>query len=292
MESTCIALSRGYKGIPTHFSFLSSKEIQELCRSFDDDPSLREFFLKSSLREWIEKLEGGDKRDKKRAIALDFVRTSGVVPRVVGKPQSNFFNYMALDIQEQLNGFFEEKIDRDLDHVLDKCIEKGIFTEDGSFKSSKDTILEAFQIHDDLFVLWCKPEDSGMFLEAWIYLLLKRILQKRRDIRLHFRTVIYGARDKNLGNSITEVDTLVLVKSQPRILIECKRNGKMEDILKFYGIVNLLGVPDGIFINGGAIKQKYHGLSRFENIHLLQNAFISPDFPEKLKGCVERIIHQ
>ena len=289
MESTCLALSERYKGIPSDFSFLASKEIRDLCRSFDDDPSLRRFFLELSLPEWIKELESGDKKDKKRAIALDFVRKSGVVPRVVGKPRSNFFNYMALDIQEQLNGFFEEKIDRDFDHVLDKCIEKGIFTEDDSFKSSKNTILETFQIHDDLFVLWCKPEDSGMFLETWIYFLLKKILQKIRNIRLHFRTVIYGVRDKNLRNSITEADTLILVKSQPKILIECKRKGQMEDILKFYGVVNLIGVPNGIFINGGAIKQKYQ---RFENIHLLQNAFTSPDFPERLRQCVEKIIHE
>ena len=287
MESICLTLSKRYTGILSDFSFLASKEIRDLCRSFDDDPSLRRFFLELSLLEWVKELKGDD---KKSAAALTFVRNSGVVPRVVGTPQSKFFKYMAYDIQEQLDRFFDDKIDRSFDHVLDKCIEKGIFVKDSSLKSSGGGIgLETFRIHDDLFVLWSKPEDRGMFLEIWVYFLLKRVFQKRHDIKLCFRTGIYGVHDKSLKNQITEIDTLILLKSQPKILIECKGNGRMEDILKFYGVVNLLGVPNAIFINGGAIEQKY---KEFENIHLLQNAFTSLNFPEELRWCVEKIIHQ
>jgi hypothetical protein len=110
-----------------------------------------------------------------------------------------------------------------------------------------------YEIDRDFMEFWFK--DKGTTFELWFYYVLMNYLHDGgdiRDIKLIRSMEVYYI---NSTLPMTEIDVLAVV-SNNIIACECKNTNKIsiEMILKFYGVMKILGIPHGIF----ACTSKYN----------------------------------
>ncbi|MDA0524900.1 restriction endonuclease [Methanococcoides alaskense] len=136
-----------------------------------------------------------------------------------------------------------------------------------------------------------KKENSGLFLELWLYHSLKTKFQETELIGIHhgvsvskdYQSQVDSVDDLlrdseiNTGSTITEVDVLITKNNEPYCIIECKCKDKgnvgMPDVLKLKGTMSLLGVEKGILFTKN-FRQDLGDSQVFENIYVIQDVLI------------------
>ena len=139
-----------------------------------------------------------------------------------------------------------------------------------------------------------------MFLEVWIYHLLKSFFNINTDLTIYHRVNVYTKKQQmesiqELANVkpsfiITDLDIALFKNKKPICGVECKHNADFSDVLKFYGVLKLLNIPDGIFVCVNSFSgEKYR---KFENIHIFSNVTENEAFLYKIKGVSAEIYHR
>ena len=97
-----------------------------------------------------------------------------------------------------------------------------------------------YKISESLYEIWIKPENTGLFLEVWVYHTLKEHFKSNEDIEIFHSVHVYnkGARaqpealealiESNVSKSeiseVTELDVLITKNNKPVCIIECKNS--------------------------------------------------------------------
>ena len=90
-------------------------------------------------------------------------------------------------------------------------------------------------------------------------------------------------------SSITELDVLITKNNKPICIIECKNSeADMSDILKQYGVTQLLNIENGIIVTDVFHKSK--GITYFENLHIVSDVINSLYFPANIVKLVDKIV--
>ena len=316
-----------YYGIPAKFDYIESGEIVRLISSFDDDIPLRKLFIENVLKDLpiIAKKNDKDIIDEKYQDLVDFINTSKILPLCIpSKPSENIYKFFTR-LTTTANELFQKKIERDFEDICIKAENIGIIKPELHIDSVKhngnnfqiittpdtkkifeyDTpsLFTFYKISESLYVLWVKPDDVGMFLEAWIYHILKSHFSDKEDIDIYFRTKIYKKTTEELKSVhelikakpkqpflITDIDISIFKKNIPICGIECKTEGKISDVIKFYGILKLLDIPDGIFLSINHSTDNKKKYRKFENIHIFEGVTENKNLPSELIKTVTQII--
>jgi len=305
-----------YYGDATPLGYVESPEVAKLILSFEDDKNLCGFFIKNVFKD-LPKKPNDNKKDEINEDyrnLIDFIRTSQIIPHCTpNKPSESTFKFFKRlsDIADTL---FQEKIDRRFANICEKAEKIGIIRPELYIDSVKhngktiqrinlhdekdelfvfDTCLFTFyKISESLFELWIKPENLGMFLEVWVYHMLKSFFDLK-DLTIYHRVNIYPKMKEmetiqDLANArpdfnITELDVAMFKNKKPICGVECKQKAEFSDLLKFYGTLKLLNIPEGIFVcvNQFAGHENYR---KFENIHIFTNVTEYDMFLSKMKG--------
>ncbi|MFZ3166475.1 MAG: hypothetical protein WA130_02585 [Candidatus Methanoperedens sp.] len=311
-----------YYGNATPLGYVESPEVSKLISSFEDDKPLCSFFIKNVFKD-LPKKTTDNKNDEEinedYRNLIDFIRTSQILPLCIPhKPSEHTYKFFKR-LTEIADSLFQEKIDRRFANICEKAEKIGIIRPELYIDSVKhngktfhriqlhdekdelfvfDTCLFTFyKISESLFELWIKPENLGMFLEVWIYHLLKSFFEINTDLTIYHRVNIYPKRKQmesiqelaNLKQSfiITELDIALFKNTKPICSVECKHNADFSDVIKFYGILKLLNIPEGIFVCVNPLTdEKYR---KFENIHIFSNVTENDAFLSKMKGISAEI---
>lgn len=324
----------GFTLVINPLDYVESEEIKKLIFAFEDDRTLRNFFIKQTFSGLSVKnnSQEKDKEDTIYQYFFDFIREARLLPKAMpGRSTSKYYTYISnlSNIADQL---FSNKINRSLAHVCERAEKVGIITPDIFIDSVKhngkefDKITFAdeeqfsedfplcipekfcfYRISESLYEIWIKPENTGLFLEVWVYHNLKEYFKSETDIEIIHSVQVYnkGARaqpdtiealiksnaSKSEISLITELDVLITKNGTPVCVIECK-NGKanMYDVLKFYGVTQLLNIPNGIVVTNDFHESK--AIISFENLHIVSNVIDDLDFPENVVKIVKEIINQ
>lgn len=246
-----------------------------------------------------------------------------------GRSPSKYYTYISnlSNIADQL---FSKKINRSLAHVCEKDEKIGIITPDIFIDSVKhkekefDKITFAgerpvsedfslctpekfcfYKISESLYEIWIKPENTGLFLEVWVYHALKEHFKLNEDIEIFHSVQVYNkgtrAQPETLEaliesktseseiSLITELDVLITKNNKPVCVIECKNSeADMYDVLKLYGVTELLEIDNGIMVTNNFHRCK--GIISLENLHIVSDVINNLDFPANVVGIVEEIV--
>lgn len=313
-----------YYGNATPLGYVESLEVSKLISSFEDDKPLCSFFIKNVFKD-LPKKPNDNKKDEINEDyrnLIDFIRTSQILPLCISHKPSEYTYKFFKRMTEIADTLFQEKIDRRFADVCEKAEKIGIIKPElyidlvkhngKTFQRIKmhgekealfdfDTCLFTFyKISESLFELWIKPEYLGMFLEVWIYHLLKSFFDINADLAIYHRVNIYPKRQQmesihELANAkpsfiITELDIALFKNKKPICGVECKHNADFSDVLKFYGILKLLNIPEGIFVCVNPLTDKKY--RKFENIHIFSNVTENDTFLYKMKGVSANIFNR
>lgn len=246
-----------------------------------------------------------------------------------GKSNSKYYTYL-LNLSSIADQVFLKSINRSLAHVCEKAEEIGIISPDIFIDSVRhngrefDKITPAgkgpvnddfplsvpekfcfYKISEALYEIWIKPENTGLFLEVWVYHVLNEHFRGRDDVEVFHSVQVYnrGARkqpealealiESNLLRStiseITELDVLITKNNRPVCIIECKNTvANMYDVLKLHGVTRLLNIERGILVTNNFHRSK--GITVFENLHIVSDIIDNPDFPANLIDTVLEIV--
>ena len=64
----------------------------------------------------------------------------------------------------------------------------------------------------------------------------------------------------------------------------------MYDVMKLYGVTQLLKIDDGIMVTNKFHQSK--GITSFENLHIISDVINNLDFPANIIKIVERILNK
>jgi hypothetical protein len=322
----------GFTLVINPLDYVESEEIKKLIFAFEDDRTLRNFFIKQTFSGLSSK-DNSQEKDRENTTYqyfFDFIRESRLLPKAMpGKSTSKYYTYISnlSNIADQL---FSKKINRSLAHVCEKAEKIGIITPDIFIDSvkhngkefdkvtfadeghhSEDFFLSIpekfcfYKISESLYEIWIKPENTGLFLEVWVYHALQEHFKSNEDIEIFHSVQVYnkGARaqpetlealiESNISKSeislITELDVLITQNNKPVCVIECKNSeADMYDVLKLYGVTQLLEIDHGIMVTNNFHRSK--GITHFENIHIVSDVINNLDFPANVVEIVEEIV--
>lgn len=325
-------LHNGFPLVIKPLDYVESEEIKKLIFALEDDKTLRNFFIKQTFSGLYSKNghQDKDRENNKYQYFFDFIRESRLLPKAMpGKSTSKYYTYISnlSNIADQL---FNKTINRSLAHVCEKAEKIGIISPDIFIDSVKHngkefdkvTFVDEEQIHDDfsisvpekfsfykisdsLFEIWIKPENTGLFLEIWVYHVLKEHFKSNECVEVFHSVNVYnkGAKShpetlealiqnnsmKSEISSITELDVLITKNNKPICIIECKNSeADMSDILKQYGVTQLLNIENGIIVTDVFHKSK--GITYFENLHIVSDVINSLYFPANIVKLVDKIV--
>ncbi|KKG72992.1 hypothetical protein [Methanosarcina mazei] len=325
-------LHNGFPLVIKPLDYVESEEIKKLIFAFEDDRTLRNFFIKQTFS-GLSSLDDSQEKSRENntyQYFFDFIRESRLLPKAMpGKSTTKYYTYISnlSNIADQL---FLKTISRPLAHVCEKAEKIGIITPDIFIDSVKhkgkefDKITFAdeehnsedfslctpekfcfYKISESLYEIWIKPENTGLFLEVWVYHTLKEHFKSNEDIEIFHSVHVYnkGARaqpealealiESNVSKSeiseVTELDVLITKNNKPVCIIECKNSeANMYDVLKLYGVTQLLKIDNGIMVTNKFHKSK--GITDFENIQIVSDVINDLNFPKNVVEIVEEIV--
>jgi hypothetical protein len=331
-------IHKGYPLITKSQDFIESEEIKRLVLAFEDDPTLRNFFIRQQFVKLFSKNtkknddQNGENKDKDTYLQLfNFIKESHLLPLFIPeKATTNYYTHIS-KLSNSADKFFTSKLNRSLAHVCEKALKIGIIEPDiiidpingkeienfvllcdesgestyRNFHLSISGRLCFYNISKSLYEIWIKTEDTGLFLEIWIYHILKEHLKKYDNI-----DVIHGVEVMNKGlktipnditaliesdrstceiSRITEFDILITKDNNPICVIECKTSeAKMPDVLKLYGVTQLLNIHNVVLITNKF--GRFKGVTKFEYIHIITDIIEDTNFPLNLLDIVERFV--
>lgn len=325
-------MHNGFPLVIKPLDYVESEEIKKLIFAFEDDRTLRNFFIKQTFSGLSSKDDSQEisKENNTYQYFFDFIRESRLLPKAMpGKSTSKYYTYISnlSNIADQL---FSNTINRSLAHVCEKAEKIGIITPDIYIDSvqhkgkefDKVTFADEesnsedfplctpekfcfYKISEALYEIWIKPEYTGLFLEVWVYHTLKEHFKSNEDIEIFHSVQVYnkGAREqpetiealiesnasKSEISEVTELDVLITKGDKPVCIIECKNTeAKMYDVMKLYGVTQLLKIDNGIMVTNKFHESK--GITNFENLHIVSDAINNLDFPKNVVEMVEEII--
>ena len=327
-------LHNGFPLIIKPLDYVESEEIKRLIFAFEDDRTLRNFFIKQTFSG----LSSGEGSKEKESIRFqyffDFIRESRLLPKAMpGKSSSKYYSYLS-SLSSMADQVFSKTINRSLAHVCEKAEEIGLISPDifidsvshkgrvfdkvtiaGEEKDSNGKDSEDFPLHvpekfcfyrisESLYEIWIKPENTGLFLEIWVYHALKEHFKVRKDIEVFHSVQVYnrGSRkqpetlqaliesetSKPEISAITELDVLITKNSTPICIIECKNSeADMYDVLKLYGVTQLLKIDNAILVTNNFHRSR--GITDFENLHIISDVINNLSFPASIIDIVSEM---
>lgn len=322
----------GFTLVINPLDYVESEEIKKLIFAFEDDRTLRNFFIKQTFSGLSSKDDSQEisKENNTYQYFFDFIRESRLLPKAMpGKSTSKYYTYISnlSNIADQL---FSKTINRSLAHVCEKAEKIGVITPDIFIDSvqhngkefDKVTFVDEesnseyfplctpekfcfYKISEALYEIWIKPEYTGLFLEVWVYHTLKEHFKSNEDIEIFHSVQVYnkGARAqpetlealiesnalKSEISEVTELDVLITKSDKPVCIIECKNTeANMYDVMKLYGVTQLLKIDNGILVTNKFHRSK--GITSFENLHIVSDVINNLDFPANVVEIVEKIL--
>lgn len=316
---SAVRLGEGYLGLVDQSAiFFEETAVCKLSDRLQDDLSLRKFFVANSFSDLFKqsaRKEACRQLDTDSSIHK-FVRSTYIFPDLWCSSHDNSLMKFFIDMCTHASRIFGMELDRDFQEVCQKAEDLEIFIPIMRIEEDRDGIhLVAaranvtfgeqvgtfYRISEALFELWIKHEDKGKMLEAWSYNIIKNYLIKEGYLvfpNLHIRQ--YRALEdaqsleelagrfaesipaSNSDYEIGEVDGLIQKDGKIVALIECKMDKDVgrSDLMKFYGMVRLLGAEFGLFLVGHS--NSFKSDQDFENIHVIPGIIERPDFPKVL----------
>lgn len=327
-------LHNGFPLIIKPLDYVESEEIKRLIFAFEDDRTLRNFFIKQTFSGLSSGDGSGEKESIRYQYFFDFIRESRLLPKAMpGKSSSKYYSYLS-SLSSMADQVFSKTINRSLAHVCEKAEEIGLISPDiyidsvshkgrvfdkvtiaGDDKDSNGEVSEDFPLHvpekfcfyrisESLYEIWIKPENTGLFLEVWVYHALKEHFKTRKDIEVFHSVQVYNRGTKKQPETlealiesetsepevsvITELDVLIAKNSTPICVIECKNSqADMYDVLKLYGVTRLLEIESGILVTNNFHRSK--NVIDFENLHIISDVINNLDFPANIIEIVSEI---
>jgi hypothetical protein len=313
---SAVKLSRGYIGLVDQSAiFFDDPAVSSLSDRLQDDIFLRKFFVANSFSDLFKQAIRKEADKSHDSSIHKFVRSTYIFPNLWCSSHENSLMKFFIDMCTHASRIFGKELERDFQDVCEKAEDLGIFIPIMRIEEDRDAIhLVAartektfgeqvgtfYKISEALFELWIKHEDKGKMLEAWSYNIIKKHLTKGTyriipNIKLHIRqdhasddaqsldeltrkyspAIIAGRGDYEIG----EVDGLIQRDGSTIGLIECKMDKDVgrSDLMKFYGLVRLLGADFGLFLVGHTNSFKRD--QDFENIRVIPGIVERSDYP-------------
>lgn len=216
-------LHNGFPLVIKPLDYVESEEIRKLIFAFEDDRTLRNFFIKQAFSE-LSPGSGNREKNKKDSTTqyfFDFIRESRLLPSALpGKSNSKYYTYLS-NLSGIADRVFSKAINRSLTHVCEKAEKLGVISPDVFIDSvshngkefDKITLADEkadseefslsvagkfcfYRISESLYEIWIKPENTGLFLEVWAYHALKEHFKSSEEIDIFHSVQVYnkGAR--------------------------------------------------------------------------------------------------
>jgi len=309
--------------VESKITFLEKEPIKNLVASFENDIGLRKFFLKRTFPGLVDKCFPS-KENETRIVLEEIANSKEIAFNNNYKDMVQYtehFPFFTNWIKQMfaLENFFQESLKKSISEVIETCLKKGLLDKELEFvffysptkievyastdeeeldKKRKSYLgkgqffsIPVYQIGDELSQLWLKSfeEEDPNFLEIWIYLLVKKIIEENNlpwDVLL--RVNIYP---KTSPEPFTDLDVLLQSKGadKEKIAIDCKSNGNIRIIQKFKGVLSFLKIDKGIAISSkkfGSLGSQY----QLDNITIFQNVAETKNFPAEFKKIILKLV--